>query len=73
MTEHRELADTPLHIVAFGEGADGELYLLNYGGTIHRLVPTPPPDPNQPCRPSRAGSARRGCSAPTKDHGRRRA
>jgi uncharacterized repeat protein (TIGR03806 family) len=30
---------TGLSIASFGEGTDGELYLVNYGGTIHRLRP----------------------------------
>lgn len=68
LTEHRELADTPLHIVAFGEGADGELYLLNYGGTIHRLVPTPPPDPSQPAPPFPRRLSQTGLFRSTKDH-----
>jgi len=33
-----QLADTNHAISSFGEGNDGELYLVNYGGTIHRLV-----------------------------------
>ncbi len=41
--QHRELADTPLRIVAFGEDAEGELYLLDFmGGQLHRLVKAPP-------------------------------
>jgi putative heme-binding domain-containing protein len=35
----RHLADSALQIIDFGEGRDGELYVLDYGGTIHRLVP----------------------------------
>lgn len=27
-----------LHPSTFGEGADGELYLVNYGGTLHRIA-----------------------------------
>ena len=38
----RELADTTLRIVGFGEDNAGELYLLDHiGGTINRLVPNP--------------------------------
>ncbi len=39
----QELARTPLHLVAFGEDHDGELYLLDYDRTkqIYRLVPNP--------------------------------
>jgi putative heme-binding domain-containing protein len=38
---HREIAQSPLHIVAFGEDHDGELYFLSYdekAGAVHRLV-----------------------------------
>ncbi len=36
-----ELADTSLSIAAFAQGADGELYILNYGspGGIYQIVP----------------------------------
>jgi glucose/arabinose dehydrogenase len=34
-----ELADTSLAIAAFGEGEDGELYIVAYDGTIHKIVP----------------------------------
>lgn len=33
-----QLADTALNISSFGEGNDGELYVVHYGGTLHRLV-----------------------------------
>jgi uncharacterized repeat protein (TIGR03806 family) len=41
VTWQRELAKTPLHLVAFGETHDGELYLVDYDRThqIYRLVP----------------------------------
>jgi uncharacterized repeat protein (TIGR03806 family) len=39
---HRELADTTLRIVGFGEDPSGELYLLDHvGGTVQRLIPNP--------------------------------
>jgi putative heme-binding domain-containing protein len=43
IVQHRELARSPLHIVAFGEDAEGELYFLHYDqkGTIHQLAPNP--------------------------------
>jgi uncharacterized repeat protein (TIGR03806 family) len=31
--------DSGLTISSFAQGADGEIYMLDYGGTIHRLVP----------------------------------
>ena len=41
ITWQHELARTPLHLVAFGETNDGELYLLDHDRThqIYRLVP----------------------------------
>jgi len=42
VVEHREIADTTLRVVAFGEDYDGEFYLLDHpAGTIHRLIPNP--------------------------------
>ncbi len=41
MTWHKHLADSPLEIIDFGEGRDGELYILEHGGTINRLVANP--------------------------------
>ena len=32
--------DSGLSIAAFGQGLDGELYIVHYGGTLHRLVPS---------------------------------
>ena len=44
VTWQRELARTPLHLVAFGESNDGELYLIDHDRThqIYRLVPNTP-------------------------------
>ena len=33
--------ETGLQIVSFGQGDDGELYLLHFGGTIHQIVDAP--------------------------------
>jgi putative heme-binding domain-containing protein len=41
VTWHEELADTPLAIITFGEDRQGELYIVDYSGGIHRLVPNP--------------------------------
>jgi uncharacterized repeat protein (TIGR03806 family) len=43
VTEHKELARTPLHLVAFGETRDGDLYLIDHDRThqIYRLVRNP--------------------------------
>jgi uncharacterized repeat protein (TIGR03806 family) len=35
-----ELLQSGLSIASFGEGNDGELYVVHYGGTLHRLVQT---------------------------------
>ncbi len=41
-TAPEELDDTTLSISSFAEGADGELYVLNYGaGEIHQIVDAP--------------------------------
>ncbi|MBA4064288.1 MAG: hypothetical protein C0501_11365 [Isosphaera sp.] len=43
VTEHRELCDTTLRIVAFAQDAAGEVYALNFiDGGIYELAPTPP-------------------------------
>lgn len=34
-----ELASTGLSIVSFAEDRNGELYIVDYGGTLHRIVP----------------------------------
>ena len=41
ITWQRELARTPVHLVAFGESNSGELYMLDHDRThqIYRLVP----------------------------------
>ncbi|MBP85957.1 MAG: hypothetical protein CMJ64_04440 [Planctomycetaceae bacterium] len=42
VVDHRELADTTLRIVGFGEDDDGEFYVLDHpAGTINRFVPNP--------------------------------
>ena len=43
ITWHQELARSPLHLVAFGESQDGELFLIDHDRThqIYRLVPNP--------------------------------
>ncbi len=37
-TRHALLLDTPYQVTSFGQGEDGELYLLHGGGTIYRLA-----------------------------------
>lgn len=44
LTAPVEIADTPLRIIAFANGADSETYLLDYqAGGIHRLIDNPHP------------------------------
>lgn len=40
VTWQQELVDTPLQIVTFGRDHQGEVYLVDFAGTLHRLVPT---------------------------------
>lgn len=35
--EPTQLLDTDLNISSFGQGNDGELYVLHYGGTLHKI------------------------------------
>lgn len=35
--EPTQLLDSDLNIASFGQGNDGELYVVNYGGTLHRI------------------------------------
>ncbi|MEX0585191.1 MAG: hypothetical protein WD176_01015, partial [Pirellulales bacterium] len=59
------LVDTPLQIVCFGLGHDGEMYLVDYFGTLHRLINNPVASANQqfPTRLSQTG-----LFASAKDH-----
>lgn len=41
VTWRKELANSPLEVIDFGEGRDGELYILDHGGTVARLAPDP--------------------------------
>jgi hypothetical protein len=36
--ETRELADTAYNVVSFGEDDAGELYMVDFGGAIYRVV-----------------------------------
>jgi len=46
VTWKQELVDTPLQIVTFGPSADGEVFMVDWAGTIHRLKPNPRRDAN---------------------------
>ena len=67
VTEHRELTDTALRIVAWGQDRAGEVYAVDFtGGAIYRLAPNPPPDPNAPKFPRKLSET--GLFVSTKDH-----
>ena len=53
---HRELADTPLQLVSFGQDQAGEVYALDYERTkqIYRFAPNPEAAACQPRLPSPA-------------------
>ncbi len=59
ITWRQELARSPLHLVAFGESRDGELFLIDHDRThqVYRLVPNPvaKQKPNFPRRLSETG------------------
>lgn len=43
VTDHRELADTVLRLVEWGEDQDGEVFLVDFtGGRLYQLQPAPP-------------------------------
>ena len=41
VTWQQELTDTPLQIVSFALAPDGDVLVVGYDGTIHRLIPNP--------------------------------
>jgi glucose/arabinose dehydrogenase len=41
VTWHKELAGTRLQIVGFGADANGEMYIVDHGGGLYELEPTP--------------------------------
>ena len=41
VTWHRELADTPLQIISFARQPNGEIIVVGFDGTLHRLIPNP--------------------------------
>jgi glucose/arabinose dehydrogenase len=64
-----QLLDTDLSIASFGQANDGELYIVNYGGTLHHIEFQAGPV-TAPCR---AISARRVASSPAMRSSPRRA
>ncbi len=41
VTWHQEIADTTLQIICFALDDDGEVLVVGYDGTVHRLIPNP--------------------------------
>lgn len=65
--EHRELTDTTLRVVAFGQDHAGQVYIVDFiGGAIHKLVPEPPA--KTPAQPFPQKLSETGLFASTKDH-----
>jgi uncharacterized repeat protein (TIGR03806 family) len=62
---HRELADTSLQIAAFRVDRRGELLVVDHGGGLYRLAPTPG---GQPTAPFPTLLSRTGLFASTKGH-----
>lgn len=67
VTEHRELADTVLRLVEWGEDQDGELFLVDFtGGQLYRLQPNPRSSDEPSKFPRKLSET--GLFASTKDH-----
>lgn len=67
VTEHRQLADTQLRAVAFGQDGNGEVYVVDFvSGRIHRLAPAPSPSADEPPFPRKLSET--GLFASTKDY-----
>lgn len=67
VTEHRELTDTTLRIVAWGQDIDGEVYALDFvSGGIYHLEKAPPPAKTAPQFPRKLSET--GVFESTKDH-----
>jgi uncharacterized repeat protein (TIGR03806 family) len=47
VTQVKELVDTSLAIVTFGEDQSGELYVVDYEGTLHEITANPAREANQ--------------------------
>lgn len=66
LTEHRELVDTSLRVIAFAQDAAGEIYILDFAGGIHQLVKAPPPSADAPKFPQLLSQT--GVFESTRDH-----
>ena len=65
LTWRRELANSTMQVVCFGEDNAGELYAVDYGGGIFQLEPNPVPD-NSSSFPRKLSQT--GLFASTRDH-----
>ena len=66
VTEHRELVDTQLRIVAWAQDLDGEIYAIDHqGGGFHKIVPATPQAANAPKFPRKLSET--GLFTSTKD------
>lgn len=67
VTDHQQLADTQLRIVAFGRDSRGRVLVVDFvSGTINRIVPAPAPPEDAPEFPRRLSQT--GLFSSTKDH-----
>ncbi len=46
LTWHEEIADTPLQIITFAHDPTGEVFVVGYDGSIHRLISNPQSEAN---------------------------
>jgi putative heme-binding domain-containing protein len=65
LTWHRELANSTMQVVCFGENNSGELFVVDYRGGIFQLEPNPVPD-HSSSFPRRLGES--GLFSSAKDH-----
>jgi uncharacterized repeat protein (TIGR03806 family) len=67
VTDHKEMVDTQLRIVAWGEDLNGEIYAVDHqGGGLHRIIPAPPPAGDLPKFPRKLSET--GLFSSIKDH-----
>lgn len=67
VTEQRELNDTQLRIVSWGEDQEGEIYAVDHqGGSLHRLKPATPQAADLPKFPRKLSET--GLFSSTKEH-----
>ncbi len=66
VSEHRELCDTQLRVIAITRDNAGEALILDFAGSIYRLKNAPPADPNAPPFPKLLSQT--GLFTSTRDH-----